>query len=105
MPVRSSSHFHCRNHRAYDLVLFISGSASQISDGAAAVLFTHRSVAKRLHLPIVGKFVFASVVGVPPRIMGVGPVFAIPKVLKSTGLSKGDVVGRLLLAKDLTFVL
>jgi acetyl-CoA acyltransferase 1 len=68
-----------------------AGSASQISDGAAAVLLTRRSVAKRLHLPIVGKFVFANVVGVPPRIMGVGPAFAIPKVLQSTGLSKEDV--------------
>src|SRR5215510_576500 len=72
-------------------LFFSSGSASQISDGAAAVLLTRRSVAKRLRLPIVGKFVFASVVGVPPRIMGVGPAFAIPKVLKSTGLSKEDV--------------
>jgi acetyl-CoA acetyltransferase len=102
MPVHSSSHFRCRNHWAYDLVLFISGSASQISDGAAAVLFTHRSVTKCLHLPIVSKFVFASVVSVPPCIIGVRPVFAITKVLKSTGLSKGDVIG---LAKDLTFVL
>ena len=67
------------------------GNASQVSDGAAAVLLTRRSVAKRLHLPIVGKFVFASVVGVPPRIMGVGPAFAIPKVLEKTGLSKDDI--------------
>jgi hypothetical protein len=58
----------------------VSGNASQVSDGAAAVLLARRSVANRLGLPIIGKFVTAAVVGVPPRIMGVGPAFAIPKV-------------------------
>jgi len=68
-----------------------AGNASQISDGAAAVVLTRRSVAKRLGLPIVGKYVAAAVVGVPPRIMGVGPAYAIPKVLEKAGLSKDDV--------------
>ncbi|KLO10849.1 thiolase [Schizopora paradoxa] len=68
-----------------------AGNASQVSDGAAAVLLARRSVAKRLGLPIVGKFVTASVVGVPPRIMGVGPAFAIPKALSKAGISKEDV--------------
>ena len=68
-----------------------AGNASQVSDGAAAVLLARRSVAKRLGLPIVGKYVTSAVVGVPPRIMGVGPAFAIPKVLEKTGLSKEDV--------------
>ncbi|TCD66971.1 3-ketoacyl-CoA thiolase with broad chain length specificity [Steccherinum ochraceum] len=68
-----------------------AGNASQVSDGAAAVLLARRSVAKRLGLPIVGKFVFAATVGVPPRIMGVGPAYAIPKVLEKTGLSKEDI--------------
>ncbi|ETW79362.1 hypothetical protein HETIRDRAFT_441328 [Heterobasidion irregulare TC 32-1] len=68
-----------------------AGSASQVSDGAAAVLLARRSVAKRLGLPIVGKFVAAAVVGVPPRIMGVGPAYAIPKVLQKAGLTKEDV--------------
>jgi acetyl-CoA acyltransferase 1 len=67
------------------------GNASQVSDGAAAVILTRRSVAKRLGLPIVGKWVAATVVGVPPRIMGVGPAYAIPKILERTGLSKEDV--------------
>ena len=67
------------------------GNASQISDGAAAVLLARRSVAKRLGLPILGKFVAASVIGVPPRIMGIGPAYAIPKVLARTGLSKEDI--------------
>ena len=68
-----------------------AGNASQVSDGAAAVLLARRSVAKRLGLPILGKFVTAAVVGVPPRIMGVGPAFAIPKVLSKVGLSKDDI--------------
>ncbi|KAH7885690.1 Thiolase, N-terminal domain-containing protein [Phlebopus sp. FC_14] len=68
-----------------------AGNASQISDGAAAVVLARRSVAKRLGLPIVGKYVAATTVGVPPRIMGVGPAFAIPKILEKTGLTKDDV--------------
>ncbi|KAJ3827730.1 acetyl-CoA acetyl transferase [Lentinula raphanica] len=68
-----------------------AGNASQVSDGAAAVLLARRSVAKKLGLPIVGKFVAAQAVGVPPRIMGVGPAFAIPHVLKKTGLELSDI--------------
>jgi acetyl-CoA acyltransferase 1 len=68
-----------------------AGNASQVSDGAAAVLMTRRSVAKRLGLPIVGKFVTAATVGVPPRIMGVGPLYAIPKALEKAGITKDDV--------------
>ena len=68
-----------------------AGSASQVSDGAAAVLLARRSVARRLGLPILGKFVTSVVVGVPPRIMGVGPAYAVPKVLEKVGLDKNDV--------------
>ncbi|KAK1225567.1 3-ketoacyl-CoA thiolase with broad chain length specificity [Marasmius sp. AFHP31] len=68
-----------------------AGNASQVSDGAAAVLLARRSVAKKLGLPIVGKFVAAQVVGVPPRVMGVGPAYAIPKVLEKTGLQMSDI--------------
>jgi acetyl-CoA acyltransferase 1 len=68
-----------------------AGNASQISDGAAAVLLARRSAAKRLGLPVLGKFVAASAVGVPPRVMGIGPAFAIPKVLTQTGLTADDV--------------
>ncbi|KIP02384.1 hypothetical protein PHLGIDRAFT_130767 [Phlebiopsis gigantea 11061_1 CR5-6] len=68
-----------------------AGNASQVSDGAAAVVLTRRSIAKRLGLPVVGKFVTASVVGVPPRVMGVGPAYAIPRVLAATGLAVADV--------------
>jgi len=68
-----------------------AGNASQVSDGAAAVLLARRSVAKKLGLPIIGKFVTASVVGVPPNVMGIGPAYAIPKVLELTGLTKEDI--------------
>ncbi|KAG5339421.1 hypothetical protein C0989_004297 [Termitomyces sp. Mn162] len=68
-----------------------AGNASQVSDGAAAVLLARRSVAVRLGLPILGKFVSAATVGVPPRIMGVGPAYAIPKVLQQTGLMLNDI--------------
>ncbi|KAJ4473574.1 acetyl-CoA acetyl transferase [Lentinula aciculospora] len=68
-----------------------AGNASQVSDGAAAVLLARRSVAKQLGLPIVGKFVAAQAVGVPPRIMGVGPAYAIPHVLKKSGLEISDI--------------
>jgi len=68
-----------------------AGNASQVSDGAAAVLLARRSVAKRLGLPIVGKFVQAATVGVPPRIMGVGPAYAIPRVLDLVNLTLNDI--------------
>ncbi|CEH11897.1 probable pot1-acetyl-c-peroxisomal [Ceraceosorus bombacis] len=68
-----------------------AGNASQVSDGAAAVLLARRSVAKKLGLPILGKFVTASVVGVPPNVMGIGPAFAIPKVLELANIKKEDV--------------
>jgi len=54
-------------------------------------VLARRSVAKRLGLPIVGKFVAATAVGVPARIMGVGPAYAIPKILEKVGLSKDEV--------------
>ncbi|KAJ6606644.1 Thiolase, N-terminal domain-containing protein [Mycena vulgaris] len=68
-----------------------AGNASQVSDGAAAVLLARRSVAKKLGLPIIGKYIAAATIGVPPRIMGVGPAYAIPRVLEKTGLTKDDI--------------
>ncbi|KAJ7849102.1 thiolase-like protein [Mycena olivaceomarginata] len=68
-----------------------AGNASQVSDGAAAVLLARRSVAKKLGLPIIGKYVAAATIGVPPRIMGVGPAYAIPRVLEKTGLTVNDI--------------
>ena len=68
-----------------------AGNASQISDGAAAVLLMKRSTAQRLGQPILGKFVSASIVGVAPLLMGVGPWKAIPVALAKAGISKDDV--------------
>lgn len=68
-----------------------AGNASQISDGAAAVLLMKRSTAERLGQNILGKYVAASVVGVPPLLMGVGPWKAIPVALEKAGVSKDDV--------------
>jgi len=68
-----------------------AGNASQVSDGAAAVLLMKRSTAEKLGQPILGKFVAASIVGVPPLLMGVGPWKAIPKVFELTGLTKDDI--------------
>lgn len=67
------------------------GNASQITDGAAAVLLMKRSKAEELGVTVLGKFVQATVVGLEPRIMGIGPVYAIPKVLGKVGLNIGDV--------------
>ena len=71
--------------------IYFPGNASQVSDGAAALLLTRRSVAQRLGLPIIGKFVTAATISVPPRIMGVGPVYAIPRVLDLADLSLNDI--------------
>ncbi|KAF9428005.1 hypothetical protein BGZ94_003642 [Podila epigama] len=68
-----------------------AGNASQVSDGAAAVVLMRRNKAIELGCTILGRWCASRVVGVPPRIMGVGPAFAIPAVLKDVGLSVDDV--------------
>lgn len=68
-----------------------AGNASQVSDGAASVLLMKRSKAQSLGLPIIGKYCHAATVGVPPRIMGVGPAYAIPAVLKKANITTDDV--------------
>lgn len=67
------------------------GNASQITDGAAAVLLMKRSRAQELGQPIVAKFGGAAIVGLEPRFMGIGPSLAIPKLLGKVGLTKEDV--------------
>ena len=67
------------------------GNASQITDGAAAVLLMTRRKAEELGLPVLAKHVTTSVSGLAPRIMGIGPTFAIPEALKKAGISKEDV--------------
>lgn len=68
-----------------------AGNASQVSDGAAAVLLMKRSTAERLGQPILGKYIAASIIGVPPLLMGIGPWKAIPVALEKAGITKDDV--------------
>ncbi|HLF89425.1 MAG TPA: acetyl-CoA C-acyltransferase [Anaerolineales bacterium] len=68
-----------------------AGNASQMSDGAAAVIVMSRAKAEALGLKPMARFLSFAVGGVPPEIMGIGPVVAIPKALKVAGLSLGDI--------------
>ncbi len=68
-----------------------AGNSSQMSDGAGAVVLMSDSALKRSGLQPLGRFVGYSVAGVPPDIMGIGPVKAIPKVLKQAGLKIDDL--------------
>eukprot|EP00004_Rigifila_ramosa_P021714 TRINITY_DN582_c0_g1_i1.p1 TRINITY_DN582_c0_g1~~TRINITY_DN582_c0_g1_i1.p1 ORF type:complete len:444 (-),score=113.14 TRINITY_DN582_c0_g1_i1:25-1299(-) len=68
-----------------------AGNSSQVSDGAAAVLLMRRSVAQKLGLAPLGRFVSYAVAGVPPSIMGIGPAVAIPQALQKAGLSIADI--------------
>ncbi|KAH0565041.1 hypothetical protein GP486_001567 [Trichoglossum hirsutum] len=68
-----------------------AGNASQISDGASAVLLTKRSTAHRLSLPILGTYISSTIVGLPPLLMGLGPLHAIPKLLSKTSLQIADI--------------
>ena len=63
-----------------------AGNSSQTSDGAAAALLTTPEIAAELGLQPLARFVGYAVVGVPPEVMGIGPVQAIPKVLERTGV-------------------
>ncbi len=64
-----------------------AGNSSQMSDGAAASLLTTPEIAKEIGAEPLARFVGYAVAGVPPEIMGIGPVEAVPKVMKQTGLS------------------
>lgn len=68
-----------------------AGNASQVTDGAAVVLLARRSYAEKMGLPIKGRFLSFAAAGVPPEIMGIGPVAAIPKALEQTGMSVKDI--------------
>ncbi|KAK0370198.1 acetyl-CoA acetyltransferase [Colletotrichum limetticola] len=67
------------------------GNASQVTDGAAAVLLMKRSTAIKLGQPIIAKYVGSTVAGLAPRIMGIGPSVAIPKLLAQHNLSLADI--------------
>jgi acetyl-CoA acyltransferase len=68
-----------------------AGNSSQTSDGAAAALVMSESKAKELGLKPRARFVSFAVGGVPPEIMGIGPIVAIPKALKLAGLKLEDI--------------
>lgn len=69
-----------------------AGNSSQVTDGAAALLMMKRSKALELGQPILGKYVATALAGLPPRIMGIGPSLAIPKLLKKLNLElKKDI--------------
>jgi acetyl-CoA acyltransferase len=68
-----------------------AGNSSQTSDGAAFVLVMSESMVKELNLEPIARLASYAVVGVEPRIMGIGPVDAIPKAIKMAGLSMNDI--------------
>lgn len=68
-----------------------AGNASQTSDGAAFVMLVSEDVVKELNLKPIARLVSYAVAGVPPRIMGIGPIEAIPKALKQAGLKQNDI--------------
>jgi acetyl-CoA acyltransferase len=68
-----------------------AGNSSQMSDGAAAVMVMSSERASQLGLTPLARFVSFAVGGVPPELMGIGPIAAIPKALKLAGLSLNDI--------------
>ncbi|GAB4119062.1 MAG: thiolase family protein [Roseiflexaceae bacterium] len=68
-----------------------AGNSSQTSDGAAALVLMSRAKADQLGLKPLARFVSFAVAGVPPEVMGIGPIAAVPKALKLAGLSIADL--------------
>jgi acetyl-CoA acyltransferase len=68
-----------------------AGNSSQTSDGAAFVLVMSERLVKQMNLQPIGRLVACASAGVHPRIMGIGPVAAIPKVLKQATMSLGQI--------------
>lgn len=68
-----------------------AGNSSQMSDGAAFVLVMSEEMVKELNVEPIARLVGYATVGVPPRIMGIGPMYAVPKVLEQTGMKLEDI--------------
>ncbi len=68
-----------------------AGNSSQMSDGAAFVMVMSEDMVKELGIDPIARMVNYAAAGVPPRIMGIGPVAAIPKALKQAGLQQKDI--------------
>ena len=71
--------------------LITAGNASQLSDGSGAVVVMHEKVAEKKGLKPLGRFLGFAVAGCEPDEMGIGPVYAIPKVLARLGLKMNDI--------------
>ena len=71
--------------------LIAAGNASQFSDGAGACVVTSEAYASRHNLQPIGRFLGFAVAGCEPDEMGIGPVFAVPKVLARLGLKMDDI--------------
>jgi acetyl-CoA acyltransferase len=68
-----------------------AGNSSQMSDGAAAVLLMSEAAVKRYGVKPLARFVSFAVAGVPPEIMGIGPIEAIPRALRTAGIARSDL--------------
>ncbi len=68
-----------------------AGNSSQMSDGAAFVMVMSEDMVKELNIEPIARLVNYAAAGVEPRIMGIGPVAAIPKALKQAGLQQNDI--------------
>ena len=68
-----------------------AGNSSQMSDGAAFVMVMSEDMIKELNIEPIARMVNYAAAGVEPKIMGIGPVAAVPKVLKQSGLKQDDV--------------
>ncbi len=68
-----------------------AGNSSQMSDGASFVIVMSEEMVKELNLEPVARLVSYATVGVPPRIMGIGPLYAIPKALEQAGMNQSDI--------------
>lgn len=68
-----------------------AGNSSQTSDGAAFVIVMGERMVKELGVKPIGRLVACASAGVPPRIMGIGPIAAIPKVLKQVNMNLSDI--------------
>jgi len=68
-----------------------AGNSSQMSDGAAAVLLMSETALKRYDVTPIARFSSFAVAGVPPEVMGIGPVEAIPRALARAGVALADI--------------
>jgi acetyl-CoA C-acetyltransferase len=68
-----------------------AGNASQLSDGASAVVVADAKIAQQRNLPVLGIYRGLAIAGLEPDEMGIGPVYAIPRLLERTGVKLDDV--------------